>query len=113
MWTYDNFVESLTLVEQQFPLPKDVPGGMPAYRLVLAKSFLYKFFCFTASRVRSMVGQDLIPIGVELLSESLKESFVDGDMNDTLHKRLFHLPEGSAIEGYQHWQQHAASGSSV
>ena len=111
-WTYDNFVASLPIVETQFPLPKDVPGGMPGYRLVLAKSFLYKFFQFASAKVRSVVGEGFVPRGLELF-QSDQELSADAESDDMFHKELFHLQEGAAIEGYQHWGQHGASGTSV
>jgi xanthine dehydrogenase/oxidase len=44
-----------------FPLPPQVPGGMPEYRNSLAASFLFKFYIQTSQALQKRTGNRLIP----------------------------------------------------
>ncbi|CAD7956276.1 unnamed protein product [Amoebophrya sp. A120] len=43
-WTSENFQTSIPLITDFFQLPPDVPGGMPMFRKLLARSLFFKFF---------------------------------------------------------------------
>lgn len=43
-WDDKMLSDAMSLLVEEFPLPSDVPGGMPEYRISLTLSFFFKFF---------------------------------------------------------------------
>ena len=76
------FTEARIVLQNEFRMPENVPGGQSEYRLTLACSFLYKFYlhCVTElkNEVQSSAVTDSLPdvpiVGRE--EESAAESFV-------------------------------------
>lgn len=49
------FVEARAVLQDEFRMPEDVPGGQAEYRLTLACSFLYKFYLHCAVELKKDV----------------------------------------------------------
>ncbi len=51
--------EAMKLLLEEFPLPSDVPGGMPEYRRSLTSSFFFKFYWTVKSQMPGLRGTKL------------------------------------------------------
>lgn len=50
-WDEEMLKDAIKLLLEEFPLPPDVPGGMPEYRRSLTISFFFKFYWTIRSQI--------------------------------------------------------------
>jgi len=76
----ETFAAARTVMQDEFRMPENVPGGQAEYRLTLACSFLYKFYLFCVTElkkeVESSIDKDSLPALPVVASE--EESAVGG-----------------------------------
>ncbi|KAL9183361.1 hypothetical protein ACHAXT_005148 [Thalassiosira profunda] len=53
------FVEARSVLQEEFAMPDDVPGGQAQYRVTLACSFLYKFYLHCIGELRKDAADDV------------------------------------------------------
>lgn len=58
-WDDEMLQEAITLLLNEFPMPSDIPGGMPEYRQMLIISFFFKFYWTVRSQIPGLFQRNI------------------------------------------------------
>ena len=112
------FVEARQVLQKEFRMPDDVPGGQAQYRLTLACSFLHKFFLYCVGELRKDVekwaSMEQLPPIPTISSEQecgVGTGFVSADKPSIVGTQQYPTPKVAIGLEKEHFAQAAAAAS--